>query len=225
MTDSSIMGAASLWYRKTSKLTGAHIATIPVDLFLEENVKHEAVVASHNVQEGRDITTHIKHKLTTGSLKALVSNWSVKAPHISTGPQAGTTNTDAVAKKGNRALVFYNELLSLFRSNTLIEIVTSMGVFTNIMIVAIEVTRTGEQGEAQEFVIQFRQMNIVRLQKQTSTGITDAPDGTQPSTPTKKIGGVKGTGSTLRVPTPSETGGGSGGINQLGKPTRVPELM
>jgi len=193
MSDSSVMGAVSLWYKKSKDgVAGPSIASLPVDLFLEESIKHESAIVTHPVQRGTDVTTHIKNNLMSGTLKALVSNWSVTAPNLTANSQLGPS-AESFREANNRALNFYKDLLAVRDAKQTIEIVTSLGIFSDIAISSIEVTRTGENGEAQEFSIGFKQINRVTLNIQRATGITDidTPIGKDASGKTKTSGTKK----------------------------------
>jgi hypothetical protein len=206
ISENSILAGESLFKRKG----GAQIlyldsngrqASVAIDLFLEENIKHEATVSQHSVEFGSDITTNIKTKLRTGTLRAFVSNWSVNSGNFLTTFTPDVNKYEGYNDKGkNRAVIAYRNLVYIHENKKACSLVTSLGTFTDCYISNIDVTRTGRNGEAQEFVLTFQKLKIVLLQtkevpinpkqlntddtaKQTQTNLSKNKQSTKAKTP------------------------------------------
>lgn len=123
------------------------VGTIAFDLLVSEAHNFSNQITSHNVEEGSEITDHIKNNLESGSLAGFISNFSLKVPGLIT----------------NRAQTAYEEMKDLWRTESLVTIVTVMEVYENVAIASVDVERSEDTGEAIVLNISFRKVKIVKL--------------------------------------------------------------
>lgn len=137
---------------------------ITFDLITEESHKLENDVTTHAVEEGADVTDHIRNKLRTGSITGLISNFSLFASErVSTAAVSLLQGGSLEDVKKDRVQKAYEFLVELWKKRVPIDIVTVMQVYRNVAITEIEISRDGETGDAQSFQISFQEMNIKKL--------------------------------------------------------------
>lgn len=133
---------------------------IKFDLILTETHNFSNILTEHNVEEGSQITDHIKNELEQGSLTGLITNWSLKIFGI----------------QGNRAQNAFDEIIRLWQKRVLVTVVTVMRVYENVAIENINVNRSEGTGEAISMNISFKQVKQVKLKSvlvDTSVKITN----------------------------------------------------
>lgn len=177
---------ASLFVKKDGYL----VATIPMDILVNESHTMQSEVAQQPIESGSIITTHIRNKLRTGSLTGLISNWSLRSP--STLAMSGAVFGGAKeAQAVNRVRETYNLLVDLWEKKQRIRIVTTLWEYFDVAITSIEASRDGESGDAQEFTITFQELNVIKLTHRENGISVDAslePVAAKkaPKTPTQK---------------------------------------
>lgn len=135
-------------YFKNSR-DGYRVGSINLDLIVSEGHNFSSEITQFNVEDGSEITDHIRRNLFQGTLTGKVSNFSLS--------QDGITS--------NRAQETYDKLREIWLNEQLIDIVTIYDVFENVGISNISAPRNNSTGEAIEFDISFQEVNIVKLQE------------------------------------------------------------
>lgn len=172
----SVTIPARLFYRKD----GYSVADLKLDLILEENHSMDAAVTAHPVQDGSQVADHVYKLLRTGSLRALVSNWSINDTSTRQGlddktPEEIQARAQEVLKSGlkNRAKDAWTTLKGLVGAK--VSITTALEVYNNVIITHIDTTRDEETGEALDFVLEFTEYKEVKLREDRVTAsITQA---------------------------------------------------
>lgn len=129
----------------------ADMGSIKFDLVLNERHNFNNAVSSHNIEDGSEISDHIRNELENGSLTGLISNFSVKTRLLRT----------------NRAQDAFDFLFELWQAKALVTITTVMRVYRDMAITDISIPRSFDTGESAVFTISFRKVNQVKLKTVT----------------------------------------------------------
>lgn len=157
----------SLFYQSS----GFSVGDLRVDLILDEDHAMVAEVTSHPVEDGSVITDHIRNRLRTGSLRALVSSYSINPETGNTSGNTATTTAEEATERGqfykapNRALDAWKTLKSIYDKRELVTIVTSLETYRNVAITSIQTRRDSRTGDALEVDIEFQQIEQVKLKE------------------------------------------------------------
>ena len=125
------------------------IGNIDFDLILSESHNFNNTVTQFNIEDGSNISDHIRNELFNGTVTMLITNFSLLQDGIIS----------------NRAQDAYDALESLWRERDLVTIVTVLKVFDNVAITNISINRGTDSGEALEVDVSFQEINIVKLQE------------------------------------------------------------
>ncbi|MCK5237402.1 MAG: hypothetical protein KAR06_10485 [Deltaproteobacteria bacterium] len=128
------------------------------DLAKSESVAMEADITEHTIQDGSDIADHIHFNLFDGTLTGKVSNHSVYAP-----PRVPLLLTDRFKKA-------FDELERIWRAGKFVTVFAVMRKYEDVLISSLSMDRDPESGQAQEFIIGFKETKIV----DPATGIVRA---------------------------------------------------
>ena len=126
---------------------GSWLGSIEFDLILSESHSLSNQVTVHNVEDGSEISDHIRNNLENGTLSGLISNFTVKT--------FGTTS--------NRAQDAFDAMVRLWKSRTLVTIYTVLAVYQNVAITSVDVDRSEGTGEAIVLNVNFQRVNTVKL--------------------------------------------------------------
>lgn len=137
---------AAVFFRENRTYT---LGNITFDINLGEDHVFANSVTSYNVEDGSNITDHIRNQPEEGSVTMLISNFSI--------------NTSGITS--NRAQDAYDELVRIWRERQLVDIATIYGNIENIAITNITIPRDEGTGEAITCSISFRKVNVVQLQQ------------------------------------------------------------
>lgn len=96
------------------------------DATISESHTHTAEVTTHPVERGVDIADHIQIKPFNLTLDGIVTN---------------TPLTPGVQGSATRILELYDDLVSLFESKQLLDVVTGLKRYTNMVITSVKVPR------------------------------------------------------------------------------------
>lgn len=149
---------ASMFFRQE----GWSVGEIGLDLILDEEHSQDVAVTEHPIQKGSPVADHVVAELREGSLRALVTNWSIN--HQT--PDGGTPN--------NRAGEAWEALKALQLKGEPVTIVTALEVYRDVVITHLDTNRDGETGEALEIGIEFKQVKQVDL-KETEVSVEVQP--------------------------------------------------
>ena len=163
----------SLFYRAD----GWSVGEISLDLILTETHSLNAVVTQHPVQDGSTISDHITILPRSGTMRVLVSNFS-----LSTAEGDARAAWDEIYAQGeaaqktlpNRAEEAWKKLKDLVKTRELVKVVTSLEVYEDVALTRVETTRDGDTGDALEIDIDYEQVTKVKL-KETKVTIQVQP--------------------------------------------------
>ena len=163
----------SLFYRAD----GWSVGEISLDLILTETHSLNAVVTQHPVQDGSTISDHITILPRSGTMRVLVSNFS-----LSTAKGDARADWDEIYDQGeaaqkslpNRAEDAWKKLKDLVKKRELVKVVTSLEVYEDVAITRVETTRDGDTGDALEIDIDYEQVTKVKL-KETKVAVQVQP--------------------------------------------------
>ena len=154
----------SLFYRAD----GWSVGEISLDLILTETHSLNAVVTQHPVQDGSTISDHITILPRSGTMRALVSNFS-----LSTAKGDAHADWDEIYDQGeaaqnsipNRAEEAGKKLKDLVKKREVVKVVTSLEVYEDVALTRVETTRDGDTGDALEIDIDYEQVTKVKLKE------------------------------------------------------------
>lgn len=163
----------SLFYRAD----GWSVGEISLDLILTETHSLNAVVTQHPVQDGSTISDHITILPRSGTMRVLVSNFS-----LSTAKGDSRADWDEIYDQGeaaqkslpNRAEDAWKKLKDLVKTRELVKVVTSLEVYEDVALTRVETTRDGDTGDALEIDIDYEQVTKVKL-KETKVTVQVQP--------------------------------------------------
>lgn len=155
----------SLFYRAD----GYSVGEVSLDLILAEDHSLNAAVTQHPVQDGSVISDHISVLPRSGTMRALISNFSLSTAE----PPEDEEGWRDVYQRGesasrilpNRAADAWEALKKLVENRELVQIVTSLEVYSNVALTSVRTTRDADSGDALEVEIDFEQVKIVQLKE------------------------------------------------------------
>lgn len=134
--------STSLFFKEGKQYS---VGSVTFDLLLSENHNFENTVTSHTIEDGSEISDHIKNELENGGVNGLISNFSVNTARLSS----------------NRAQDAFDTLYNLWKAKTLVTIVTVLRVYENVAITSIPISRSEATGESLTFSISFQEIKQV----------------------------------------------------------------
>ena len=163
----------SLFYRAD----GWSVGEISLDLILTETHSLNAVVTQHPVQDGSTISDHITILPRSGTMRVLVSNFSLSAAKGDDRADwdeiydQGEAAQKALPNRGEEA---WKKLKDLVKKRELVKVVTSLEVYEDVALTRVETTRDGDTGDALEIDIDYEQVTKVKL-KETKVTVQVQP--------------------------------------------------
>ncbi len=154
----------SLFYRED----GWSVGEISLDLILTEGHSLNAAVTQHPVQDGSTISDHITILPRNGTLRALVSNFSLAAASSNkaeTWQDVYEQGEAAQESLPNRAADTWEKLKELVKRRELVKVVTALEVYEDMALTRVETTRDGDTGDALEIEIDYEQAVRVKLKE------------------------------------------------------------
>lgn len=145
------MANSILFYKNREYKVGA----ITFDLILSEGHTFNNNVTRYNVEDGADISDHIQNDLETGTVSGLITNFSI---------------FDGIVFQ-NKAQLAYDELRTLWKDRSLVDIYTVLQVYEQVAILNIAVNRDESSGESLIADFSFQEFNKVKL-TETAVGVT-----------------------------------------------------
>lgn len=150
---------ASLFYDASRAYS---VGELKLHLILEERHAVDVSVTEHPVQDGSVISDHATVALREGSLRALVTNSSIRGDE-------GMPNV-------NKALRAWERLKSIAEDMQPVTIVTVMETYTDVIVTHVGAMRDGDSGDGQEFDVTFKQVKRVRLKEDEITAVVSPKD-------------------------------------------------
>lgn len=136
------------------------VGSLTFDILLNETHNFSNDVSTHKIENGSEISDHIRNQLENGSFQGVVSNFSIKS--------RGLTS--------NRAQDAFDLLTKIWEAKELVTIVTVLRVYKNMAILNINTSRNFDTGESGVFNISFRKADVVSLKTvvlQTEVNVKD----------------------------------------------------
>jgi hypothetical protein len=130
------------------------VGPVLFDLNLGEQHNFDNIITSHKIEDGSDITDHIKNQLRAGTLTGFISNYSL------------STFIPPAAK--NRIKDVYEALKAFWEEETTGDIVTYFETYKNVAISNISVG-SPDNGTAARYQVSFREIKTVKLKEQVIT--------------------------------------------------------
>lgn len=137
----------TLFFKDRNYKIGSNKGFVTFDLILSENHTISNEVTQHVVEDGSEITDHIKNNLESGSLTVLVTNFSLKA----------------FGAFFDRAQDAFDEIIRLWKTRELVTIICVLKVYENVAITNVKITRSAATGDAIVLDISFKQVKVVKL--------------------------------------------------------------
>ena len=128
-----------------------NVGGISFDLLLEESHNFESEVTEHEIEDGSSTTDHIRNMLRQGSIKGLVTNFSIFRFGLFS----------------DRMQDAYEELRRLWTERQPVSVVSNMEVYPSVAIESISINRSSDDGESMTIDLDFKEVKIVRLKTTT----------------------------------------------------------
>jgi hypothetical protein len=159
------MADVSLLFRQGSTKIGA----ITLDVLLTENPTHSAEVTDHQVEEGANVSDHVRQKPDTLQLEGILSNTPVTGSQMTRVIESGglvfdsNIFADEESPRGSAgyAEAAYKALLELKEAGTVITVTTSRKTYENMVIEQIQAPRDARTGDAIRILVNLKQVRIV----------------------------------------------------------------
>jgi hypothetical protein len=154
------------------------VVSIQLDASLEETHRDETEITDSPVEQGIDISDHIRAKPTHLTIKGMVTNWPTNAGNGTRSqsvqlPSGGTfQNSTLAAWVAGRAEQAYEQLLQL-KAGVLVSVTTTLRTYGNMALQSLEVPRSAKIGDSVQFTASFKEVQIVQNQ---TVQIARAPD-------------------------------------------------
>jgi hypothetical protein len=145
------------------KLATCMIDGFPIDATVSENHEHEAEVTEFPVEKGADTTDNRRRKNLRVTMEGIVSDTPLGAIARHQTRQSGIPSDTAYAK-----------LIALDGSDETVTIVSSKGVFKNMLMTSLEFPAEGAEPHQLHFRAQFKQVNFVTNNRTTIRVATPA---------------------------------------------------
>lgn len=150
------------------KPTLVRIDSIELDASISESHVGEVEVTEHPVEQGANVTDHVRPKPDTLTIEGFVSNTPLnraqnKRAVESQGFRLSTTSErDVIVGQPGNAETAYTKLRELKDSGTLITVTTKLRTYDNMVIKSLSVPRDAKVGDALKFSATFQRITIVQ---------------------------------------------------------------
>ena len=170
----------------------AQIDSVVLDVVKEETLTHENDVTDHPVEQGADISDHIRPKPKKIALEALVSNTPLTAGQrtrvvnyvtANTGQLFSFTTTsinDALAGHRGYAEAAYEALQKLADDGAIFRYVGKTRTYENVVFENFTVTRNKDTGDALRFSATLKQIRFV-TNKSSIVKVAKEPKANKPA--------------------------------------------
>ena len=158
------MGIFSILFGKSR----ASIGSITIDASISEDHVSTAELTENPVEDGGDITDHVRIKPLELTIEGVISDTPVTFSVINN--ISGIINTvTSIFGNTSRSVDAYNELIKLQQSRDPFKVVTGLKVYENMILTELSIPRTAQTGNAIHFSATMRQIQIA---KSETTGIS-----------------------------------------------------
>ena len=138
----------NLFFNKNKKYgVNSDNGFITFDILVNESHNFSSNITSHPIENGSEVSDHIRNQLEQGSFTGLISNFSVKSRFLFS----------------NRAQDAFDLFVELWKQKVLFTITTVMRVYKSMGITNISINRDFSTGDAVVFNVGFRKVEQVSL--------------------------------------------------------------
>lgn len=150
------------------KVTRAQIGALVLDASVQETHVANVEVTKHPVEQGAAISDHAREEPETVTIEGLVSNTPI-------GEAERRAAGDQVKGQPGRASQALEQLLQMKKARELIDLVTGLRTYSNMLMTGLTIPRNAKQGEVLQFSAQFIQVRVVRSETAKLTSIPKKP--------------------------------------------------
>ncbi len=161
------MANVTLLFRKEP----SQIGSIVLDCSVSEQHQADVDVTDSPVERGANISDHARPKPETLTLEGLITNAPLSRDPLSPSTAeslAGSIDTGFISRaQGDptRAVSAYQDLRDLKDAGELIEVVTSLRSYSDMVLTNLSVPRDAKTGECLKFTATFKQIRVVENKK------------------------------------------------------------
>lgn len=144
---------------------GGLVGTITVGAAISEAINLDNTTTDHPVEEGSDITDHVRPEPVKISADCWISNSPTDASEQQTASQnsfAPVTNAQGIGEVPGYALSVYASLVDLRDSGSLLTVISSKGRFSSMVITNLSLPCTAENFNGIQFSANFKQIIVVQ---------------------------------------------------------------
>jgi hypothetical protein len=142
-----------------TELALAKVGLVQFDCILSETHSGDATVSDHPVEEGSDITDHIRALPEELELNGLVSDTPISLKY----PEKSPVSTD-LAPTLKRVDAAYAALQDAKNKGEPVDVITSLRKYSNMAITAFSVTKDAANGNVLNCTLSLRQIIIAKTQ-------------------------------------------------------------
>jgi len=137
----------------------AKIGVVQLDASISENHEDEADITNHPIEDGGEITDHIRKLPITFSLNGRVTNTPLV--YLASQFAKSPVTTDNV-KADDRVAAAYDKLQEIQKTGELVTVVTSLRTYESMAIKNISVVRNAETGNVLDCTLVMQEVLIVK---------------------------------------------------------------
>lgn len=153
---------------KPGKIKPENLESIVMDVVEEENHDLSNTLTDHPVEQGGDVTDHIRQDPDVITLRCFISNTPLSRDQqtraIKRGDITVTTSAEERGKVGADGLALggWKKLRKLRDEGIIVTVSTTLGDYTSMAVKSISAPRNATNYDGLEFTITFRKIVIVR---------------------------------------------------------------
>jgi hypothetical protein len=134
------------------------IGEVELDATISQVHTLEADVSDHSVEEGSDISDHVRPRPKMVQLDGQVSDVAIETGYPG---QSAVSSIVSLVKGDDPVKAAWEVLSGYFENGELIELVTSLATYENVLIASFAVTRDASSGRILRFSMTLKQIKIV----------------------------------------------------------------
>jgi len=139
------------------KKTRAVVGLVQFDASLSESHLSEADITDHPVEEGANIADHIRNRPDSIEINGVVTNTPIAYLASLTAKSPLTSDLGSV---DDRVETAYQELLRIKNAGELVEVITSLRTYKNMVLKSVSVVRDQANGNILNTSVALREMLI-----------------------------------------------------------------
>lgn len=129
---------------------------VELDASIEETHNASNEITQFPVEEGVDITDHVRKQADRVTIRGIVSDHPIYGISGRSGAVAPTAQT-------GRAADAYEKMYTMLEEAQLVSVVTSLRQYQNMVIESMEVPRDSKRGNAVEMVVSLRELKTATV--------------------------------------------------------------